>query len=138
MISIPLLIYLLIGPLPWVMLFVGTLMGRIRMGRLLNWHGEMGANPPQVTILIPAKDEGGGIRQCVESVLALDYPSFDVIAIDDRSRDETGNILDEIALRDSRLRVIHIDALPSGWLGKCHALHVGAKQANGHWLLFVD
>jgi cellulose synthase/poly-beta-1,6-N-acetylglucosamine synthase-like glycosyltransferase len=138
LISLPLAIYLLIGPLPWAMLFVGTLLGRARMGRLLNWHGKLPANPPQVTILIPAKDEGIGIRACVESVLAQDYPSFDVIAIDDRSRDETGKILDEIAARDSRLQVMHIDALPPGWLGKCNALHVGAKQASGEWLLFVD
>ena len=67
-----------------------------------------------------------------------DYPQFDVIAIDDRSTDETGKILDEIAAANPRLRVIHVHDLPAGWLGKSHALHVGTREVKSDWLLFVD
>src|SRR4051794_34358961 len=108
-------------------------MGRLRMGRLLKWRGELPPNPPHVTILIPAKDEGAGIGRCLDAVLAQDYPSFDVIAIDDRSKDDTGSILGGLAARDPRATVIHIkpDGLPPGWLGKCNALHIGSRRASG-------
>jgi cellulose synthase/poly-beta-1,6-N-acetylglucosamine synthase-like glycosyltransferase len=134
------LIYLFAGPLIWALIFIGTFMARVRMGRLLTWQAKLPENPPAVTILIPAKDEGKGIRRCLDAVLTQDYPNFQIIAIDDRSTDETGRILDEIAARESRLRVIHIPVgvLPGGWLGKCHALHVGSREASGQWLLFVD
>jgi chlorobactene glucosyltransferase len=140
LISASLLIYLVIGPLAWVLMLVGVAMGRVRMGRLLSWREPLPENPPPVTILIPAKDEGAGIRTCLDAVLALDYPRFDVITIDDRSTDDTGRILDEIASRDSRVTVLHVPAsgLPAGWLGKCHALHVGVKRATGDFLFFVD
>ncbi|HEY7088854.1 MAG TPA: glycosyltransferase family 2 protein [Tepidisphaeraceae bacterium] len=137
-----LLTYLLSGPLPWITLFWGTFVGRLKIGRLLRWNAQVPTegSRPHVTILIPAKDEGAGIRKCLDAVLAQDWPSFDVIAINDRSKDDTGAILDQIAARDSRLKVIHIPAggLPSGWLGKCHALHVGTREARGEWLFFVD
>jgi cellulose synthase/poly-beta-1,6-N-acetylglucosamine synthase-like glycosyltransferase len=97
--------------------------------------------PPNVTVLVPAKDEGEGVRDSLQSVLALDYPSFDVLAVDDRSTDQTGAIMDELAAaHPHRLNALHIpaDGLPPGWLGKCNALHIAAGRAKGQWLLFVD
>ena len=139
------MLYVVAGPLTWVAMLAGTLMGRVRMGRLLSWNKPLpaGQTPPHVTVIIPVKDEGPGIRRCVESVLAQDYPSFDVITVDDRSRDDTGQILDQIAASSPArhpLKVIHVapDGLPAGWLGKTHALHQGQKLATGSWLLFVD
>jgi len=93
---------------------------------------------PHVTILIPAKDEGQRIAQCLASALGQDYPEFDVLAIDDRSGDQTGKIMDEMANADPRLKAIHVTELPAGWTGKNHALHRGAKEARGQWLLFID
>jgi cellulose synthase/poly-beta-1,6-N-acetylglucosamine synthase-like glycosyltransferase len=148
-----LLFYVCAGPLAWVLLYIGTRFGRARTKRLEHWNEPLPANPPHVTILIPAKDEGAGIRQCLDSVFAQDYPSFDVIAIDDRSTDDTGKILDGIAAAEPRLAVLHIEpgTLPQGWLGKCHALHAGhthvvneiknqkSKFKNSPaWLFFVD
>jgi cellulose synthase/poly-beta-1,6-N-acetylglucosamine synthase-like glycosyltransferase len=138
LISAPLAIYLLIGPLPWVLLFVSSFLGRVRMNRLRNSTAQLPQNPPHVTIVIPAKDEGAGINRCIESILTQDYPQFNIIAIDDRSSDDTGKNLDKIASKDSRLRVIHVEELPPGWLGKCHALHLGTRNVQGDWLLFVD
>jgi chlorobactene glucosyltransferase len=95
---------------------------------------------PPVTILIPAKDEGERIRGCLQSALAQDYPNFRVIAINDRSADATGAIMDEMAAADGRLSVLHVqeNTLQPGWTGKNNALFQGQKLAEGKWLLFVD
>ena len=74
----------------------------------------------------------------MRSLLGLRHPALEIIAIDDRSTDGTGAILDRLAREDPRLRVIHVASLPEGWLGKNHALWLGAGQANGRWLLFTD
>jgi glycosyltransferase involved in cell wall biosynthesis len=96
--------------------------------------------PPLVTIIVPAKDEEQRISLCVESILKQDYGTFNVIAVDDRSSDQTGAILDQFAARDGRMKVIHLHDgdLPPRWTGKNHALHVASGQAEGQWLLFVD
>ncbi|HEY1231724.1 MAG TPA: glycosyltransferase family 2 protein [Ramlibacter sp.] len=93
---------------------------------------------PTLSIIVSALDEAATIEPALRSLLALDHPRLQVVAIDDRSTDTTGTILERIARDDPRLRVIHVDALPDGWLGKVHALHLGAQAANGEFLLFTD
>lgn len=121
-------------------MWAGLLLARSRMKRLDGEPPALPVPPPLVTIVIPAKDEGAGIAQCVGRVLGQDYPAFDVVAIDDRSTDETGPALDALAAGDARLRALHVaaGALPQGWLGKCHALHVATRGLSSDWLLFVD
>ena len=117
------------------------------IGRSLKRQSDRLPDPvswPRVSVVVPARDEGNKIEAGLKSLLASDYPNFEVIAIDDRSRDETGAIMDRLAREgeapDSRslLTVVHISELPDGWLGKNHALRVGATQATGDWLLFSD
>ena len=93
---------------------------------------------PLISVVIPACNEERSIAGALRSVLAQDYPRFEVIAIDDRSTDSTGAILDSLAAADSRLRVIHISDLPAGWLGKNHALQRGGESATGSLILFTD
>jgi cellulose synthase/poly-beta-1,6-N-acetylglucosamine synthase-like glycosyltransferase len=93
---------------------------------------------PAVSVIIPARNEERGIRDALRSVLELDYPRLEVIAVDDRSTDCTGEILDRFAAEHPRLRVEHIRELPPGWLGKNHALHEAARTAGGELLLFTD
>src|SRR5580704_3193207 len=93
---------------------------------------------PKVSIIVPARDEAAKIEAAMRSKLLIDYPDFELIAVDDRSQDETGAILDRLAAEDSRLRVIHLDSLPDDWLGKSHAMHVAATHAKGEYLLFTD
>ncbi|MFH0965953.1 MAG: glycosyltransferase [Planctomycetota bacterium] len=93
---------------------------------------------PRVTVCIPARNEEDHIVECLRSVLAIDYPSFDVIVVDDRSTDGTPRILDGIAACDGRVTVIHNSETPEGWMGKCYALHLAAARARSPWLLFID
>jgi glycosyltransferase involved in cell wall biosynthesis len=101
-------------------------------------HLPQPANWPKVSIIVPARDEEAKIEAAMRSKLAIDYPNFELLAIDDRSRDATGAILDRLAATDPRLRVIHIESLPEGWLGKSHAMHVATERAAGDYLLFTD
>jgi glycosyltransferase involved in cell wall biosynthesis len=96
-------------------------------------------NPaPKVSVIIAARNEARKIEQGLQSVLTQDYPNIEVIAVDDRSTDETGDILDRMAQADPCLHVVHITELPHGWLGKTHALHFGAQNATGDLILFTD
>ena len=93
---------------------------------------------PTVSVVIPARNEERNLKQALESVLALDYPDLEIIVVNDRSTDRTGAILEKLAKQDPRLTVLPIERLPSGWLGKPHALHRGAQQAQGEFILFPD
>ncbi|HLJ57479.1 MAG TPA: glycosyltransferase family 2 protein, partial [Chthonomonadaceae bacterium] len=99
--------------------------------------GQLCSLPP-LTIVVPACNEALTVGRAMRSLLALEYPDLEIIAVNDRSTDETGDILDCLAAGNKRLRVLHINRLPPGWLGKNHALHVGGLQARGDWILFTD
>lgn len=93
---------------------------------------------PPLSVVVTACDEVETIEQALRSLLAQDYPRLELIAVDDRSSDGTGAVIDRVASEDERLRGVHIDALPDGWLGKVHALHHGTQLAGGEWLLYLD
>lgn len=93
---------------------------------------------PRVSVIVAARDEAATIERAMRSLLGSDYPDLEVLAVDDRSTDGTGPLLERLAAEDRRLRVLRVDRLPSGWLGKNHALCLGAEQATGQWLLFTD
>lgn len=96
------------------------------------------AELPSASIVVAARNEARGIEGGLRSLLRLDYPRLEIIAVDDRSDDGTGEIMDRIAGEDPRLTIVHVATLPPGWLGKNHALHLGAGQASGDLLLFTD
>jgi glycosyltransferase involved in cell wall biosynthesis len=96
---------------------------------------------PRVSIIVPARNEEEDIRETLVRLLALDYSNYEVIAVNDRSTDRTGAIIDDVAASSEAhglLKAIHIPDLPSGWLGKTHAMWTSAQQATGAWLLFTD
>lgn len=93
---------------------------------------------PSVSIIFSALNEQDHLPAALSTMLNLDYPHLEIIAINDRSTDQTGIILENFSKTFSNLRVIHIKELPENWLGKNHALYVGAKKAKGDWLLFTD
>jgi cellulose synthase/poly-beta-1,6-N-acetylglucosamine synthase-like glycosyltransferase len=100
-----------------------------------------GESEPRVSIIVPARNEEESIRATLTQLLALDYSNFEIIAIDDRSMDGTGQLMDAVAASSTAhgpLKVIHISDLPAGWLGKTHAMWTAGKQATGDWMLFTD
>jgi hypothetical protein len=93
---------------------------------------------PTVSLIVPARDEEGEVEAALRARLGDGYPSLEVIAVNDRSSDGTGAVLDRLAAEDPRVRVIHVDALPAGWLGKLHAMHQGILASRGEWILLSD
>ncbi|MFQ6047771.1 MAG: glycosyltransferase [Phycisphaerae bacterium] len=93
---------------------------------------------PFISVIVAAKDEQQSIRRCVETMLAQDYPNFEMIVVNDRSTDRTGPILEELARRDQRLRVVHVERLREGWFGKNNAMREGVQRARGQWFCFSD
>jgi cellulose synthase/poly-beta-1,6-N-acetylglucosamine synthase-like glycosyltransferase len=118
-----------------------------------------------VSIIVPARNEEESIEQALHTLLTLDYDNYEVIAVNDRSTDRTGEIMERVAgslqsrklqrqnppvspengetsvghpLVTSRLRVVHHRELPAGWLGKTHAMWTATNLATGEWLLFTD
>ena len=93
---------------------------------------------PRISVLVPARNEERSIERCVASLLAQDYPDFDVLVLDDSSTDGTRQLLNRIAARDTKLRVLDGQPLPSGWLGKHWACQQLLEHADGEYVLYVD
>ena len=113
------------------------------------------AGNPRVSVIVPARNEEETIEQALNTLLGLDYENYEVIAVNDRSTDRTGEIMERLSQNPHPLaqgarrvgdhtsttpilRVIHHTELPAGWLGKTDAMWTAAKQASGDWLLFTD
>lgn len=93
---------------------------------------------PPLSMLVAGKEEEENIERCVRGLLAQDYPQLEVIAINDRSEDRTGAIIDRLATEDERFRALHVDHLPDGWFGKNNAMRLGVEQSSHDWLCFTD
>ena len=96
-----------------------------------------------MTVIVPARNEAENIAATLRSLLATEGVALQIVAVDDRSTDQTGALMEAMAQveRDAgrpMLRVLHVTDLPPGWLGKTNAMSQGAQQANGEWLLFTD
>ncbi|KPV43431.1 glycosyltransferase [Alicyclobacillus ferrooxydans] len=96
------------------------------------------ASVPKVSVILSAKNEALALPKTLASLRAQTWPKLEVIAVNDRSTDQTGKVLDEAKSDWPELQVIDIKDLPAGWLGKNHALYKASKQARGEWLLFTD
>ncbi len=90
------------------------------------------------SVVIAARDEEARIEGTVRRLLAQQGVEAEFLIVDDRSTDRTGEILRQLAKEDARVKLKRVDVLPDGWLGKCHACHVGASAATGDWILFTD
>jgi cellulose synthase/poly-beta-1,6-N-acetylglucosamine synthase-like glycosyltransferase len=137
---------LLIGALwfvafAWLVIFVLTIHGRSHQRSLVATNNLRltASDAPLVSILVPARNEQHRVlEQCIRSILAQDYGRFEVIAVNDRSTDETGAILVRLAKSNERLRVIEGEELPPGWLGKPYAMQQALNHAHGEWILATD
>lgn len=93
---------------------------------------------PLVSILAPARNEARNIARCIESLAHQDYPSFEILVLDDHSEDDTAAIVAALAQRYPMVRLLRGKPLPSNWHGKAYACSQLAEAARGEWLLFVD
>lgn len=96
---------------------------------------------PGLSIVVAARDEAGSVTQALNSLLDQDYPDLEVVFVNDRSSDGTGELADAVKAshpRADRLTVIHNQELPDGWLGKVHALHRGVKATRHPLVLLTD
>ncbi|MCS7270786.1 MAG: glycosyltransferase [Gemmataceae bacterium] len=93
---------------------------------------------PRVSVLIPARNEEHNIVPCVQSVLASQGVQLEVIVLDDHSSDRTAELVQQLALQDSRVRLIKGQPLPDGWCGKQFACYQLAQHADGDYLAFLD
>jgi chlorobactene glucosyltransferase len=125
----------------WLVIVVLTVHGLSRQ-RFLSATSNLrltASDAPLVSILVPARNEQERVLEsCVHSILAQDYGKFEVIAVDDRSTDRTGEILKTLAQGDERLQVIEGEELPPGWLGKPYAMQQAVHRARGEWILATD
>src|SRR6478736_3809617 len=110
------------------------------------WNPPQDSPLPSLTIVVPARNEEAEIEAALRSLLQLNYPRYQVVAVNDRSTDQTGAIMERLATEPAsagKLRVLHVCDLPSGWLGKVHAMWLGSQesatqQTSSDWLLFTD
>lgn len=101
------------------------------------------SSSPHLSVIVPACNEEESIQTTLRSLLASTGIVLEIIAVDDRSTDRTGELMERVAAQSDAsnphiLRVLHVSELPAGWLGKPHALALGAKHASAPWLLFTD
>jgi chlorobactene glucosyltransferase len=125
----------------WLVSVVLTLYGLAGQKPLLptNQLGMTVSDAPLVSVLVPARNEQNRVlADCIRSILAQDYERFEVIAVNDRSTDATGAILETLAESDDRLRVIEGEEPPAGWLGKPYAMQQAFNHARGEWILATD
>ncbi len=122
----------------WILLGIDLAIGVPSIPSLADFAPLSNDRCPTVSVLFGARDEAEKMPAALKTFLSLDYPRYEVIAVDDRSEDATGEILREASMRDSRLHPARINTLPSGWLGKPHALQTAYENSTGDWLVFTD
>lgn len=131
----------------WLKLIVEGAVGVRKLADLTDAEWDYPFSPesaPRLAIVVPGCNEEEAAGQALASLAALDYPNFEIVAIDDRSTDRTGEIMDAVAAEarargdHPRVTVAHIKELPAGWLGKTHAMWTGAAATRSDWILFTD
>jgi glycosyltransferase involved in cell wall biosynthesis len=142
MIALRILAWLL--ALAWLWKAITSAFGLPKIPNLLEpkYNRTPTGNPP-LTVIVPARDEAAALPDSLASLLAQDYENLRVVAVNDRSTDATGTIMDDLArLHPERLTVLHVRELPAGWLGKPHAMALAARHAisidRPDYLLFTD
>lgn len=127
---------LLITSVLFVLLLIAVWNIYLFRKRKINFRND--SELPFVSILIPARNEEGNIRSCVESLLKQNYPDYEVIVLNDSSEDRTGEILGGLQNKYPMLKILQGKLLADGWTGKTYACKQLSEEAKGTWLLFTD
>ncbi len=99
---------------------------------------QSGDGSPEVSIIVPARNEEASIGDCLRSLVAQTGVDFEIIVVDDGSTDRTREIAETIGSKAGNVRLISAQPLPPGWTGKNNAVVSGVSAARGEWLLFTD
>jgi glycosyltransferase involved in cell wall biosynthesis len=122
-----------------MLLLYGELIIGTRLIRSLDdCHVSSGTYQPLVTVIVPARNEAQSIEQGLRALCNQTYERLEVIVVNDRSTDRTAEVIAKVRQDHPLLQEITITALPEGWLGKTNAMHVGAREARGEFLIFTD
>ena len=122
----------------WIVQGIRAGFGMARLPWLSDVTPVDGDSAPLVSVIFAARDEAEKLPAAIETLLAQDYPRFEIVAVNDRSTDRTSAILHECERSSRNLIVTDIASLPPGWLGKPHALVAGFEKSHGDWLVFTD
>ena len=136
--EIALLIYGVVFCCAWVAIYAYLMRS---VTTLTLFHQQTFTEPkqwPRLSVIVPACNEAEHIEAAAKSLIEQDYPDLEIILVNDRSKDNTGEIIERLAATNPQVKTVHIETLPDNWLGKVHALHQGQQVASGEWLLFTD
>jgi glycosyltransferase involved in cell wall biosynthesis len=122
----------------WVFHGARIAYGALRLPWLKKFPPAADNECPRVSILFTGRDEEEKLPAALATLVNVDYPQLQIVAVDDRSQDATGRILDDFAARHPQLKAVHVHELPPGWLGKPHGLQRAYEASSGEWLLFTD
>lgn len=122
----------------WIVQGFRASLGMARLPWLSDISPNISPDAPLISIIFAARDEAEKLPAAIATLLAQDYPRFEVVAVNDRSADTTPAILHELERTNPNLIVADIVTLPPGWLGKPHALVEGFSKSRGEWLIFTD
>jgi glycosyltransferase involved in cell wall biosynthesis len=122
----------------WITYGLKVAYGAVRLPWLKDCAAAVDIDCPKISIIFAARDEQEKLPAALATLVAIDYPGLEIIAVDDRSKDATAQILDDFAAKHPQLKVVHVRALPKGWLGKPHALQSGYEISTGDLLVFTD
>ena len=138
LLAVALAVYVLAGLAYWLAMAYGLVRTWRGVPRLERVRPAEPPAWPKLSVIVPACNEADKIEPAMRTLLAEDYPDLEILAVDDRSTDATGEIIDRLAAEDPRVRAIHVKELPAGWLGKVHALDRGFQESRGRFVLFTD
>lgn len=122
----------------WALQSIQIARGIRLLPHLKDFPPAAGPGLPKISILVAARDEAKKLPEALASFLVLDYPNYEVVAVNDRSTDDTPTILDSAAREHRSLKVVNLETLAEGWLGKPHALQQAYEHSTGEWLVFTD
>ena len=132
------LIFFLLVAAFWVLHGLRAAYGASKLPWVKEFEPAADAVCPAISLIFAARDEEEKLPAALATLAEIDYPRMEIIAVDDRSQDATGRLLDEFAAAHPGFRVLHIRELPPSWLGKPHALQKAYEASTGEWLLFTD
>jgi Glycosyl transferase family 2 len=122
----------------WITYGLKVAYGAVRLPWLRHYAPAGDADCPKISLIFAARDEQEKLPGALATLVSIDYPRLEIIAVNDRSSDATPRILDDFAAQHPQLKVVHVRELPKGWLGKPHALQRGYEASSGELLVFTD